>query len=108
MMRGMRSGILSMAVILTASAASAQAIPAGPGQSAPIDLAVTYDAFHTNHLIWGGLSEFWGEVAFKCKAKLETKTCVFSAVCVLRGIEAALGSEFGCAFAPTLAAIRPR
>jgi hypothetical protein len=36
----MRSGVLSMAVVLAAGVAAAQ--------SAPIDLAVTYDALHTN------------------------------------------------------------
>jgi hypothetical protein len=47
-MKGMRSGILSMAVMLAAGVASAQTVTAG--QSAPIDLAVTYDALHTNHI----------------------------------------------------------
>jgi hypothetical protein len=47
-MKGMRSGVLSMAMMLAAGAASAQAVAAG--QSAPIDLAVTYDALHTNHI----------------------------------------------------------
>jgi hypothetical protein len=41
-MKGMRRRILSMAVLLIASAAAAQ--------SAPIDLAVTYDVLHTNHI----------------------------------------------------------
>jgi hypothetical protein len=41
----MRSGVLSMAVMLAAGAATAQGV-----QSAPIDLAVTYDALHTNHI----------------------------------------------------------
>jgi hypothetical protein len=53
-MRGMKSGILSMAVMLAAGAASAQGVPAG--QSAPIDLAVTYDALHTNHIT---AQSFW-------------------------------------------------
>src|ERR1700723_896288 len=44
-MRGMKSGILSMVVLLIASAAVAQNAP-----GAPIDLAVTYDALHTNHI----------------------------------------------------------
>jgi hypothetical protein len=35
----MKSGILSMAAMHVAGAASAQAVPAGP--SAPVDLAVT-------------------------------------------------------------------
>jgi hypothetical protein len=43
-MKAMRSGVLSMAVLLIAGAASAQA--AQPS----IDLAVTYDALHTNHI----------------------------------------------------------
>ena len=47
-MKGMRSGILSMAVMLAAGVASAQTVTAR--QSAPIDLAVTYDALHTNHI----------------------------------------------------------
>jgi hypothetical protein len=47
-MKGMRSGILSMAVMLAAGVASAQTVTAG--QSAPIDLAVTYDALHTDHI----------------------------------------------------------
>jgi hypothetical protein len=41
-MKGPGSWILSMAVMLVPSAALAQ--------SAPIDLAVTYDAMHTNHI----------------------------------------------------------
>ena len=53
-MRGMKSGILSIALMLTAGAASAQAAPAGQG--APIDLAVTYDALHTNHI---SAQNFW-------------------------------------------------
>jgi hypothetical protein len=47
-MKGMRHGILSMAVLLITSAATAQ--------SAPIDLAVTYDALHTNHIT---AQSFW-------------------------------------------------
>ena len=47
-MRGMRSGILSMAVVLAAGVAAAQ--------SAPIDLAVAYDALHTNHIT---AQSFW-------------------------------------------------
>ena len=39
-MRGIRRGMLSMAVLLIAGAAAAQEV-----QSAPIDLAVTYWAF---------------------------------------------------------------
>ena len=50
-MRGMRSGILSMAVMLAAGAAAAQGV-----QSAPLDLAVTYDALHTNHIT---AQNFW-------------------------------------------------
>jgi hypothetical protein len=50
-MRGMKSGILSMTVMLAAGAASAQAVP-----SAPIDLAVTYDTLHTNHI---AAQSFW-------------------------------------------------
>jgi hypothetical protein len=49
-MRGMKSGILSMAVMLAAGVAAAQ------NQSAPIDLAVTYDALHTNHIT---AQNFW-------------------------------------------------
>jgi hypothetical protein len=49
-MRGMKSGILSMAVMLAAGVAAAQ------NQSAPIDLAVTYDALHTNHIT---AQSFW-------------------------------------------------
>jgi hypothetical protein len=45
MMNGMRSGILSMAAVLVTSLAGAQQL-----QSAPIDLAVTYDALHSNHI----------------------------------------------------------
>jgi hypothetical protein len=44
-MKGMRRGILSMVVMLAAGAASAQVVP-----SAPIDLAVTYDALHTDDI----------------------------------------------------------
>ena len=43
-----KSGILSIAMMLAAGAATAQAVAGGP--SAPIDLAVTYDALHTNHI----------------------------------------------------------
>src|ERR1700723_559038 len=50
-MRGMKSGILSMVVLLIASAAVAQNAP-----GAPIDLAVTYDALHTNHIT---AQSFW-------------------------------------------------
>jgi hypothetical protein len=50
-MRGMRRGMLSMAVLLIAGAAAAQEV-----QSAPIDLAVTYDALHTNHIT---AQNFW-------------------------------------------------
>jgi hypothetical protein len=53
-MRGMKGGILSMAVMLAAGAASAQGVPAG--QSAPVDLAVTYDALHSNHIT---AQSFW-------------------------------------------------
>ena len=41
-MKGMRCGILSMAVLLIAGRAAAQ--------SAPVDLAVTYDTLHANHI----------------------------------------------------------
>lgn len=41
-MKAMRRGILSIAVLLITGAAAAQ--------SAPIDLAVTYDVLHTNHI----------------------------------------------------------
>ena len=50
-MKGMRRGVLSMAVMLAAGAASAQAV-----RSASIDLAVTYDALHTNHIT---AQSFW-------------------------------------------------
>ena len=54
-MKGMRSGILSMAgllaVMLNAGAAAAQGV-----QSAPIDLAVTYNVLHTNHI---SSQSFW-------------------------------------------------
>src|SRR6202789_2354302 len=50
-MKGMRRAILSMAVLLIAGAAAAQGV-----QSAPIDLAVTYDALHTNHIT---AQSFW-------------------------------------------------
>jgi hypothetical protein len=50
-MRGIRRGMLSMAVLLIAGAAAAQEV-----QSAPIDLAVTYDALHTNHIT---AQNFW-------------------------------------------------
>jgi hypothetical protein len=50
----MKSGILSMVVMLAASAASSQGIAAA--QRAPIDLAVTYDALHTNHIT---AQNFW-------------------------------------------------
>jgi hypothetical protein len=53
-MRGLKGGILSMAVMLAASATSAQGVPAG--QSAPVDLAVTYDALHSNHIT---AQSFW-------------------------------------------------
>jgi hypothetical protein len=53
-MRGMRSGVLSMAVILAAGAAMAQST--SEARSAPIDLAVTYDALHTNHIT---AQNFW-------------------------------------------------
>lgn len=49
-MKGMRSGILSMAgmllaMVMVAGAASAQTV-----QSGAIDVAVTYDALHANHI----------------------------------------------------------
>jgi hypothetical protein len=50
----MRSGVLSMAVILAAGAAMAQST--SEARSAPIDLAVTYDALHTNHIT---AQNFW-------------------------------------------------
>lgn len=50
-MKGMRRGVLSMAVMLAAGAAAAQGVP-----SAPIDLAVTYDALHTNQIT---AQSFW-------------------------------------------------
>jgi hypothetical protein len=57
-MRNTRSWILSMAVMMTAlpvtSAAMAQSTSGG--SSAPIDLAVTYDALHTNHIT---AQNFW-------------------------------------------------
>jgi hypothetical protein len=48
MMKNMRRGILSMAAMLIAGVAAAQ--------SAPVDLAVTYDALHTNHIT---AQNFW-------------------------------------------------
>ena len=54
-MRGMRSGILSMTMMLAAGAASAQAVPAGQW-SARLDFAVTYDGLHTNHIT---AQNFW-------------------------------------------------
>ncbi len=53
-MKSMRRGILSVTMILATGAAPAQAVLAG--QSAPIDLAVTYDALHTNHIT---AQNFW-------------------------------------------------
>jgi hypothetical protein len=50
-MKGMRSGILSMTMMLTVGAAAAQGEP-----NAPIDLAVTYDTLHTNHIT---AQNFW-------------------------------------------------
>jgi hypothetical protein len=50
-MKGIRRRILSMAVPLIAGAAAAQGV-----QSAPIDLAITYDALHTNHIT---AQSFW-------------------------------------------------
>ena len=47
-MKAMRRGIRSMAVLLIAGTAAAQ--------SAPIDLAVTYGALHTNHIT---AQNFW-------------------------------------------------
>jgi hypothetical protein len=47
-MKGMRRGILSMAVLLIAGTAAAQ--------SAPVDLAVTYDALHASHI---NSQNFW-------------------------------------------------
>lgn len=44
-MKGMKSGILSIAMMLTAGVAAAQGVP-----SAPIEVTVTYDALHTNHI----------------------------------------------------------
>ncbi len=49
-MKGVRGGILSMAAMLLTSVAVAQ------NQGAPIDLAVTYDALHTNHIT---AQNFW-------------------------------------------------
>lgn len=57
-MRGIRIWILSMVMMLAAlpvtSAAMAQSTSGAP--SAPIDLAVTYDALHTNHIT---VQNFW-------------------------------------------------
>jgi hypothetical protein len=50
----MKSGILSMVVMLAAGAASTPGMAAA--QNAPIDLAVTYDALHTNHIT---AQNFW-------------------------------------------------
>ena len=47
-MKAMRRGVLSMAVLLIAGVAAAQ--------NAPIDLAVTYDTLHTNHIT---AQSFW-------------------------------------------------
>jgi hypothetical protein len=44
-MKGTRHTILSRTALLVASVAGAQNL-----QRAPIDLAVTYDALHTNHI----------------------------------------------------------
>jgi hypothetical protein len=49
-MKGRRTGILSMAVLLVTSVAAAQ------NQGTPIDLAVTYDALHTNDIT---AQSFW-------------------------------------------------
>jgi hypothetical protein len=49
-MNSKTNGILSMAALLVTSVAAAQ------NQSAPIDLAVTYDALHTNHIT---AQSFW-------------------------------------------------
>jgi hypothetical protein len=54
-MKGTRSWMVSMAALLVTSMIGAQAVPAA-AQSAPIDLAVTYDALHTDHLV---AQEFW-------------------------------------------------
>jgi hypothetical protein len=54
-MKGTRSWMVSMAALLVTSTIGAQAVPAA-AQSAPIDLAVTYDALHTDHLV---AQEFW-------------------------------------------------
>jgi hypothetical protein len=50
-MKSMRRGMLSMAVLLIAGAAAAQEV-----HSAPIDLAVTYDGLHSNHIT---AQSFW-------------------------------------------------
>lgn len=47
-MMGVRNWILSIAGILATSAGMAQVVPVT--QSAPIDVAITYDALHTNHI----------------------------------------------------------
>jgi len=62
-MKGMRSGILPMAMMMAAMLATS-----APAQSALVDLAVTYDALHTNHTtaqdIWmqGGAIELGARV----------------------------------------------
>ncbi len=53
-MKSMRRGMLSIAGLLIAGAAAAQGV-----QSAPIDLAVTYDALHTDHIT---AQSFWMQV----------------------------------------------
>ena len=49
-----------LAGMLATGVAVAQAAPSSEGQSARLDLAVTYDVLHTNHLI---AQEFWAQGA---------------------------------------------
>ena len=55
-MEGTKSGIVLLAALMIASVAAAQTTPAAAEQSKPVEVAVTYDALHTNHIT---AQSFW-------------------------------------------------
>jgi len=86
-MKSMRSGILSMVVLLIANAAVGQGV-----QSVPIDLTVTADALHANHI--GGQS-FWMQ-----GGALELGARVYRGVGIAARVEGLHSAPFSAAAEP--------
>ena len=86
-MKSMRSGILSMVVLLIANAAVGQGV-----QSVPIDLTVTADALHANHI--GGQS-LWMQ-----GGALELGARVYRGVGIAARVEGLHSAPFSAAAEP--------